>query len=109
MSGQSPTYDPQAMLSAIGAMQAAMTNFCDQLRALVQPQPPKFDPNDPRYKMPNRALTDAGAEMVYQLFDGGKTRFAVKKAMDISFGAADYRHKVWERIGGRNRRKTNLA
>ncbi len=110
MSSQSQTYDAEALLDAIDAMQTAMTNFCERLRALVQqPQPPKFDPNDPRYKMANRALTDAGVEMVYGMFDTGQTRFAVKKAMDISFGAADYRYKLWQKMGGRNRKKAGAG
>jgi hypothetical protein len=105
MPSQSATYDARAMLDAIDAAQAAMSNFFDRMRALVQPQPAMFDPNDARYKLPNRTLTDEGAELVYELFDSGKTRFAVKKTMDISFGAADYRFKLWQRMGGQNRPK----
>jgi hypothetical protein len=104
MSAQSPAYDPQAMLAAIDAAQAAMTNFFERMRALVKPQQPNFNPNDPRYKLPNGTLTEEGVRIVYEMFDSGQTRFGVKKAMDISFGAADYRYKLWQGMGGPNRK-----
>jgi hypothetical protein len=91
------------VLDAIDALQAAV----DRVRALVNPpqEPAAFDPNDPRFKMANGTLTDEGAAKVYELFDAGKTRFAVKKAMNISFGAATYRFQKWQELGGKNRTK----
>ncbi len=109
MTVSSPSYDARAVLDAIDVLQAAI----DRLRALVQPPQAAlrrrrrvlldFDPNDPRYKMPNGTLTNEGAEMVYEMFDSGKTRFAVKKEMKISFGAANYRYQKWQELGGENR------
>src|SRR5277367_1187874 len=101
MTASSPPYDARAVLDAIDVLQAGI----DRLRTLVQPalRAAAFDPNDPRFKLPNGTLTDAGAEKVYEMFDANKTRFAVKKVMDVSFGAANYRYQKWQELGGKNR------
>ena len=54
-------------------------------------------------------LTDRGVEICYRLFDAGKTRYAVAKLMNISFGAAHHRQKAWEKAGGVNRTRRPLA
>ncbi|WP_429819068.1 hypothetical protein [Ensifer sp. B1-9] len=85
------------------------------LRSLFSPDDKKqesdFDPKDPRNKYEIGGLmklTDRGIEICYRLFDAGKTRYAVKELMDISFGAADHRFKAWEKAGGVNREKMPL-
>lgn len=84
------------------------------LRSLLSPGETKeaqFDPKDPRNKYEIGGLmklTERGVEICYRLFDAGKTRYAVKEMMDISFGAADHRFKAWEKAGGFNRQKMPL-
>ena len=80
-------FDPEPALSLIDSIQADL----DRLRGLIQPPPPELDPMDPRNKMPDGKLTPRGVEVCYGLFDAGKTRYAVAKAMNISFGAANHR------------------
>jgi hypothetical protein len=76
--------------------------------------PPKaeldaIDPKDPRNKYEVGGLmklTPQGEEVCYRLFDKGKTRYAVATAMDLSFGAASHRQKVWAKLGGVNRKRS---
>ncbi len=69
----------------------------------------EFDPADPANKVEGGdKLTERGVEVCYRLYDAGKTRYAVASAMHISFGAADYRFRTWEKAGGVNRIKKQL-
>ena len=71
----------------------------------------EFDPKDPANKHEVGGLmklTDRGVEICYRLFDAGKTRYAVKELMDISFGAANHRYIAWQKLGGSNRTKQTL-
>jgi DNA-binding NarL/FixJ family response regulator len=53
-------------------------------------------------------LTPRGVEVCYRLFDRGLSRYAVARAMDISFGAATHRQAAWRKAGGVNRTKNML-
>ncbi len=67
-----------------------------------------FDFDDPRNKR-GVNLTERGAEIVYRLFDQGKTRNYVKDRMKIAFGSANERYAKWLALGGPNREKQPLA
>lgn len=92
----SQPFDPNPALGLINSLQADL----DRLRSLIRPEPLEFDPMDPRNKMPDGKLTERGVEVCYRLFDEGKTRYAVAKAMDISFGAATHRQHAWRKARG---------
>lgn len=77
----------------------------ERLRGLVQPPAMEFDPKDPRNKLPDGKLTPRGVEICYRLFDQGKTRYAVKEALNISYGAATHRLDAWQKAGGPTRVK----
>ncbi|MGO6677623.1 hypothetical protein [Rhizobium leguminosarum] len=105
----------RALDDIASAMERALAGITT-LRSLLSPEDqkslePDFDPRDPRNKHEIGGLmklTDRGIEICYRLFDAGKTRYAVKELMDISFGAADHRLKAWEKTGGANRQKMPL-
>ena len=94
----------KAILERITTIRAQL----DQLEALVSPSASDFDPKDPRNKLSDGKLSDRGVEVCYRLFDNGLTRYAVKEAMNISFGAATYRFEAWQKLGGVNRTKSSL-
>ena len=100
-----PSFDPRPALGLIDSIAADL----DRLRGLIQPQQPEFDPQDPRNKTADGKFTERGVEICYRLFDEGKTRYAVSKAMNISFGAASHRHTAWRRAGGAERDKMPLG
>jgi hypothetical protein len=91
----------EAILSLIDTIEDQL----QRLRGLVQPQAMEFDPKDPRNKLPDGKLTPRGVEVCYHLFDIGKTRYAVKEAMGISYGAATHRLDAWQKAGGSKREK----
>ncbi len=91
----------QALLELIDSIQGQL----ERLRGLVLPQAEEFDPKDPRNKLPDGKLTPRGVEVCYRLFDAGRTRYAVKEAMAISYGAATHRLEAWKKSGGINREK----
>lgn len=104
MSSTAPNINTEAAMATIAAMRVQI----DRLEALlVPPKVEQLDPLDPRNKS-GRNLTDRGLEVCYRLFDQGKTIYAVKEAMQISYGAAKYRHETWEKAGGMNRPKGGL-
>lgn len=94
----------EAILALIDTIQDQL----ERLRGLVQPQKMEFDPKDPRNKLPDGKLTPRGVEICYRLFDMGKTRYAVKEAMDISYGAATHRLDAWQKTGGPKREKMSI-
>lgn len=96
--------DPQPALSLIDNIQAEL----DRLRGLLQPRTPEFDPKDPRNKTADGKFTPRGVEICYRLFDKGATRYAVSRAMNISFGAASHRQTAWGKAGGAARKKMRL-
>lgn len=92
----------EAIISAIDSIQEQL----NRLRGLIQPSRMEADdPKDPRNKFPDGKLTERGVEVCYRLFDAGMTRYAVKEAMGISYGAATHRMDVWKKAGAHNRSK----
>jgi hypothetical protein len=111
-------YNPSAVAEAIdditGALERVMAGFLT-LKSLLLPEPEtetaEFDPKDPanKYEVGGvMKLTPQGEEICYRLFDAGKTRYAVCKLMEISFGAATHRQDAWNKLGGVNRVKQPL-
>jgi hypothetical protein len=43
------------------------------------------------------------------MFDAGKSRWAVAKAMGIAFNSADNRYLMWQQLGGMNRPQVPLS
>lgn len=97
-------FNPDPALSLIDNIQADL----DRLRGLLQPRSPEFDPGDPRNKFADGKLTPRGVEICYRLFEQGATRYAVARAMNISFGAASHRQTAWKRAGGAARTRMRL-
>ncbi len=90
-----------AIIDLIDSIQGQL----ERLRGLVQPQAAEFDPKDPLNKLSDGKLTARGVEVCYRLFDAGKTSYAVKEEMGISYGAATHRLGAWKKAGGLNRGK----
>lgn len=91
-------------VAALGLIDSIMSDL-ERLRGLVSPKaPPTFNPKDPRNKMSDGKLSPRGVEVCYRLFDAGKTRYAVKEALGISFGAATHRFQAWTKAGGVKRK-----
>jgi hypothetical protein len=95
-------------------LERVMTGFAT-LKSLLLPEAEadtlEFDPADlaNKYEVGGiMKLTNRGAEICYRLFDQGKSRYAVKSLMNISFGAATHRHLAWQKLGGVNRLKQPL-
>src|ERR1700704_1709102 len=101
-------YDPKSILAEIDRLEKSTIAGYERLRGLVSPQRQKFDPRDPRNKLPNGKLSERGVEICYRLFDEGKKPYAVGHAMLIEFGSAMHRFKNWEKLGGVNRKKSKL-
>ena len=97
-------FNPQPALSLIDNMQAEL----ERLRGLLEPRSPEFAPGDPRNKAADGKLTPRGVEICYRLFAEGATRYAVSRAMNISFGAASHRQTAWRKAGGAARTKLRL-
>jgi hypothetical protein len=93
-----------AMRSLIASLRADL----ERLERLIEPAESEvLDPADPRNKV-GANLTPRGAEICYRMFDRGLTRYAVKEAFRISFGAANYRYSKWLQAGGPNRPPQSL-
>ena len=100
MPSENQTLPTEAIVSLIESIQEDL----DRLRELVQPRALEVDdPKDPRNKLPDGKLTERGVEVCYRLFDAGLTRYAVKEAMGISYGAATHRMDSWKKSGAHNR------
>lgn len=111
-------YNPSAVGEAIdditGALERVTAGF-HTLKALLMPEAEtgiaEFNPKDPanKYEVGGlMKLTPQGEEICYRLFDAGKTRYAVCKLMEMSFGAATHRQDAWNKLGGVNRVKQPL-
>ena len=99
-------FDPQPVLELIDTIQEEL----ERLRALVQPQRlAEFDPADPRNKGSDGKLTPQGVECCYRMFDEGKSRYSVARALKISFAAATHRFQAWSKAGGGKRPRTRLG
>lgn len=99
------TNDPQLILSLIDSIEADL----QRLRGLIKPQQAEFDPADPRNKTCDGKLTPHGVECCYRMFDEGKSRYSVARAMKISFAAATHRFQAWRRAGGEKRPRVRLG
>lgn len=103
-----------AALDSIGAGIEKMSVGLATLRQLLTTEKAndeEFDPKDPKNKYEIgglEKLTPRGVEICYRLFDKGMTRYAVKQAMGISFGAATHRYVAWQKAGGLSREKHAL-
>ncbi|MFL6846337.1 MAG: hypothetical protein ACJ8ER_15830 [Allosphingosinicella sp.] len=108
------TPHPDQIAAALDAISAGIEKLSASLATLRQllttekPNDREFDPKDPKNKYEVgglEKLTPRGVEICYRLFDKGLTRYAVKQAMDISFGAATHRYAAWQKAGGLERVK----
>lgn len=97
--------DPALVMELIDSIQADL----DRLRGLVQPRPKAFDPADPRNKTCDGKLTPQGVECCYRMFDEGRSRYSVARAMRISFAAATHRFATWRKAGGAKRKPLRLG
>lgn len=98
-------FDPKPVLELIDTIQAEL----DRLRGLVRPMVGEFDPADPRNKNCDGKLTPHGVECCYRMFDEGKSRYSVARAMKISFAAATHRFQSWTKAGGDERPRIRLG
>jgi len=70
---------PGPCLPSDRSEQNALAGF-ERLCGLVGPYRLRFEPRDPRHKLPNGKLSASGIEVCYALFDDGKTPYAVCNA-----------------------------
>lgn len=99
--------DIQNAIVQIETIEAELARLKSRFVAAIEPQADDLSPRSPLNKNGER-LTARGIEVCYRLFDMGKTRYAVKEAMDISYGAATHRYHAWKDLGGINRPKQPL-
>lgn len=97
--------DRELVLELIGRIETDL----ERLKGLVEPPAKKFDPADPRNKTCEGKLTPEGVECCYRLFDEGKSRYSVSRAMKISFAAATHRFQSWIKAGGESRKRPKLG
>jgi hypothetical protein len=97
--------DNQRILALIEATRKNL----DRIEAFLTdaPKGDELDPQNPLNKI-GVNLSPRGVEVCYRLFDEGKTRYAVKRLLGISYGAATHRFHAWEKLGGRNRKRQPL-
>ncbi len=100
-SGESPdaAFDPQSALELIASIQVDL----ERLKGMVEQGVPQFDPANPQNKTADGKLSEEGVECCYRLFDEGKSRYSVSRAMRISFAAATHRFNAWRKAGGEKR------
>lgn len=99
------TLDRAAVLELIVRIEGDL----ERLKGLVAQPTGEFDPADPRNKTCDGKLTAEGVETCYRLFDEGRSRYSVARAMKISFAAASHRFQAWMKAGGRGRKRTRLG
>lgn len=95
--------------NVLALVQAARENL-NRIEALLNRPASKkddLDPENPLNKI-GLNLSPRGVEVCYRLYDQGKTRYAVKRALSISYGAATHRFHAWEKLGGKNRKRQPL-
>jgi hypothetical protein len=81
--------------TAIGLIQNIEAELVS-LKMLVSGKAASSDPADPANKLPDGKLSSKGVDVCYDLFDQGKSRYAVGQLMSISFGAATHRWHAWK-------------
>ncbi|ODT06122.1 MAG: hypothetical protein ABS58_12940 [Mesorhizobium sp. SCN 65-20] len=97
--------DPRPILELIASIEADLL----RLKQMLEPIPEKFDPANPHNKASDGKLTEEGIECCYRMFDEGKTRYSVARAMKISFAAATHRFNAWRKAGGERRQRALLG
>jgi len=70
--------------------------------------PEELWPYHPANERGNGTLNARGVEICYRLFDAGKSPLAVAFLMHISEKAINGHHKVWLKLGGKNRSPVEL-
>jgi hypothetical protein len=82
----------------------------ERIEAIISPSPARDDELDPKNPVNKIGvnLSPRGIEVCYRLFDQGKPRYAVKKLLGISYGAATHRYHAWEKLGGKTRERQPL-
>ncbi|MCC2687306.1 MAG: hypothetical protein K0S21_109 [Rhizobiaceae bacterium] len=99
MKAKTASLDSQPILQLIASIQADL----DRVKGLVEQAAPKFDPANPQNKTADGKLSGEGVECCYRMFDEGKSRYSVARAMKISFAAATHRFNAWRKAGGEKR------
>jgi hypothetical protein len=99
--------DLQNLTSLLHATRENMDRIDAILNPDISPPEDDLDVANPLNKS-GQTFTVRGTEVCYRLFDAGKTRYAVAKAMNISYGAATYRHHAWHMAGGKTRTRQPL-
>ncbi|MGF7008384.1 hypothetical protein [Aminobacter sp. BE322] len=102
---QAHRIDPKPVLELIASLEADL----QRLRKMLEPAPEKFDPDNPLNKATDGKLTEQGVECCYRMFDEGKSRYSVARAMKISFAAATHRFNAWRKAGGEKRQRALLG
>jgi hypothetical protein len=105
MKAKAASLDSQPILQLIASIQADL----DRVKGLVEQAAPKFDPANPQNKTADGKLSGEGVECCYRMFDEGKSRYSVARAMKISFTAATHRFKAWREVGGASRKRVRLG
>ena len=100
-----PAVDREAVLELIERIETDL----ERLKGLLTPPAGTFDPTDPRNKTCDGKLTPEGVETCYRLFDEGRARYSVARAMKIPFAAASHRFQAWMKEGGAKRKRPKLG
>lgn len=69
----------------------------------------ELHPRHPLNQYANGRLTGRGEEICYRLFDSGKSHHATAQLMGLTIISIRSRYKKWERLGGRERTRVELA
>jgi hypothetical protein len=105
MDAQHQPFDSKPVLELIDNIQEEL----ERLRGMLQSNPEKFDPANPHNKTTDGKLTPEGVECCYRMFDEGKSRYSVARAMKISFAAATHRFNAWRKAGADGRQRALLG
>jgi hypothetical protein len=97
--------DRQPILDLIASIESDLA----RLKGMLEQPAEAFDPSNPHNKTAEGKLTPDGVECCYRLFDEGKSRYSVSRAMRISFAAATHRFNAWRAAGGTERKATRLG
>lgn len=87
----------------------AIATLNDELSVAGSPLTGLFDPGWPENRYDRGRLTPRGVETCYQLFDMGKSAMAVAHLMDLSLASARKRERMWQDLGGDQRKKRIIA
>lgn len=102
---KTPQFDTKPVLELIASIEADLQRLKDMLQQPTE----MFDPANPHNKGGDGKLTEQGVECCYRMFDEGKSRYSVARAMKISFAAATHRFNAWRKAGGEKRIRSLLG